>query len=88
MRSSIVVGLALVGCVGDSERVVDYNAALRIATLRLTGELPTLAELQQVARRTAYESLVRACIASPTVRAPDDAVLAGHAEDGRRAAAR
>jgi hypothetical protein len=53
------------------ERVVDYSAALRIAALRLTGELPTLAELVQVAsadgdaKRVAYDSLVRAYMASP-----------------------
>jgi len=31
------------------EREVDYNAALRIAALRLTGELPTLVEIKSVA---------------------------------------
>jgi hypothetical protein len=30
------------------ERVVDYNAALRIAALRLTGDLPTLEQIKQV----------------------------------------
>ncbi|HEY5934346.1 MAG TPA: hypothetical protein VIU61_06925 [Kofleriaceae bacterium] len=53
------------------ERVVDYSAALRIAALRLTGELPTLAEIVQVAsaegdaKRAAYEGLVSSYIASP-----------------------
>ena len=32
-----------------AEREVDYNAALRIAALRLTGELPTLVELDAIA---------------------------------------
>ena len=31
------------------EREIDYSAALRIAALRLTGELPTLAEIQSLA---------------------------------------
>lgn len=54
-----------------AERVTDYHAALRIAALRLTGELPTLVEIDQlssapddVARRAAYEQLVRAYIDS------------------------
>lgn len=48
-----------------AERVVDHSAALRVAALRLTGELPTLAELKQVgdaadgvARRVAYEAQI------------------------------
>lgn len=47
------------------ERVVDYNAALRAAALRLTGKLPTLDEINQVAnapddaaKKAAYENLV------------------------------
>jgi hypothetical protein len=55
-----------------AERVVDYNAALRIAALRLTGELPTLSELKLVAspadlagKKTAYETLVRQYLAGP-----------------------
>ena len=32
------------------EREVDYSAALRIAALRLTGELPSLAEIQSLAQ--------------------------------------
>jgi hypothetical protein len=52
-------------------RVVDYSAALRSASLRLTGELPTLAEIKQVAgaadaaRRTAYEGLIDGYLDSP-----------------------
>jgi hypothetical protein len=55
-----------------AERVVDYSAALRIAALKLTGELPTLAELKQVAgaaddagRKAAYEALVRQYLSGP-----------------------
>lgn len=54
------------------EREVDYNAALRIAALRLTGELPTLAEVKALsqagdlsAQKTVYESLVQSYIDSP-----------------------
>jgi hypothetical protein len=51
------------------EREVDYNAALRIAALRLTGELPTLAELDSVATaadpRPVYEELVRKYLGNP-----------------------
>jgi hypothetical protein len=55
-----------------AERVVDYSAALRIAALRLTGELPTLAELKQVAspsdeagRKAAYEALLGQYMSGP-----------------------
>jgi hypothetical protein len=55
-----------------AERVIDYSAALRIAALRLTGELPTLPQIDAVAtasdehaKRTAYESQVRAYLAGP-----------------------
>src|SRR5262245_10512717 len=48
------------------QRVVDYNAALRTAALRLTGKLPTMAEVNQVAnagddaaKKTAYEGLIQ-----------------------------
>lgn len=48
------------------EREVDYNAALRIASLRLTGDLPTMAEIKQVsdagdaaAQKAQYELLVK-----------------------------
>jgi uncharacterized protein DUF1588 len=49
-----------------NSRVVDYNAALRIAALRLTGALPTMAEITQVSgapddasKKAAYEGLVQ-----------------------------
>jgi hypothetical protein len=55
-----------------AEREVDYNAALRIAALRLTGQLPTLAEIKAVAdagspaaQKTVYESFIHAYLASP-----------------------
>jgi hypothetical protein len=54
------------------EREVDYNAALRVAALRLTGELPTLAEIKSVAnagdlpaQRTVYRALVKSYIDGP-----------------------
>lgn len=47
-------------------RVTDYNAALKIAALRLIGDLPTMDEINQVrnaaddaAKKAAYEALVR-----------------------------
>ena len=50
-----------------NSRVVDYNAALRIAALRLTGALPTMAEINSIAtapddasKKAAYEGLVQA----------------------------
>lgn len=50
-------------------RVVDYSAALRIASLRLTGELPTLAQVKFVAdaadQKSAYEALVAAYLDDP-----------------------
>ena len=53
-------------------REVDYNAALRIASLRLTGELPTLAEMDAVAtapdeaaKRAAYESQIQKYLGNP-----------------------
>lgn len=55
-----------------AERVVDYSAALRIAALRLTGELPTLAELRAVgdapgdaARKAVYEAQIGRYVESP-----------------------
>ncbi|HSD89681.1 MAG TPA: hypothetical protein VLB44_19250, partial [Kofleriaceae bacterium] len=55
-----------------AEREVDYGAALRIAALRLTGELPTLDQIDAVAnaadeasQKTAYEGLIQTYIASP-----------------------
>src|SRR3569623_1852508 len=54
------------------ERVVDYNAALRIASLRLTGDLPTMDDINAVAnaaddaaKKTAYEGLIDKYLASP-----------------------
>ncbi|HEU5057861.1 MAG TPA: hypothetical protein VFU21_15120, partial [Kofleriaceae bacterium] len=54
------------------EREIDYSAALRIAALRLTGELPTLAEIQSLAdagdlaaQAEVYRSLVAAYLESP-----------------------
>lgn len=44
------------------QRQVDYNAALRIASLRLTGHIPTMADMNTVATaadpKTAYEGLI------------------------------
>jgi hypothetical protein len=55
-----------------AKREYDYNAALRVAALRLTGELPTMAEINQVAtagdlaaQKTAYESLVQNFMSRP-----------------------
>jgi uncharacterized protein DUF1549 len=55
-----------------AQREVDYSAALRIAALRLTGELPTLAEIRQVAgaadgaaRKAAYEAQIDRYLAAP-----------------------
>lgn len=53
-------------------RTTDYNAALKIAALRLTGEPPTLSEINTVAnapaegKAAAYETLVRNYVARPT----------------------
>src|SRR5262245_8172569 len=54
------------------DRQIDYNAALRIAALRLTGELPTLAEIKSVqnagdaaAQKTVYAALVKGYMDSP-----------------------
>jgi hypothetical protein len=48
------------------QRVVDYNAALRIASLRLTGKLPTMADIDSIknapddaARATTYGNLIK-----------------------------
>jgi len=52
-----------------AERVVDYSAALRIASLRLRGTLPTLVEIRYVAGapepREAYEQLVDQMLEDP-----------------------
>lgn len=51
------------------DRVVDYNAALRIAALRLTGDLPTLTEMSGVATaadpKTAYAAQVKLYMTGP-----------------------
>jgi len=54
-------------------RKTDYNQALKIAALRLTGDLPTMTEINQSAtapddpaKKAAYEQLVTAYIARPT----------------------
>src|SRR5690349_3836742 len=53
------------------EREVDYSAALRIAALRLTGELPTLVEIRAVGdapdeqKQAVYESLLRGYLDDP-----------------------
>lgn len=55
-----------------NSRVVDYAAALKIAAMRLTGNLPTLAEIKQVsgasgdAQRQAYEALLTDYMNRPT----------------------
>jgi len=56
-----------------AKREFDYNAALRIAALRLTGDLPTMTEINTVAtptdlaaKKTAYETLVTDYMSRPT----------------------
>ena len=56
-----------------AKREYDYNYALRIAALRLTGDIPTMAEINQIkdagnleAQKTAYETLVRGYMDRPT----------------------
>lgn len=53
-------------------RVTDYNAALRIASLRLIGDLPAMTEINQIAnapddasKKTAYETILRDYIGRP-----------------------
>src|SRR5262249_37200667 len=55
-----------------ANRKVDYNAALKIAALRLTGDLPTVAEINSIAlaaddaaRKPIYESLIQQYMARP-----------------------
>jgi Protein of unknown function (DUF1588) len=55
-----------------NSRVVDYNAALRIASMRLTGSLPSMADINSVAnaptddaKKTAYVALINQYIATP-----------------------
>lgn len=54
-------------------RTVDYGAALKIAALRLAGDIPKVAEIAQIAnapdptaKKTAYEALVRDYMSRPT----------------------
>jgi hypothetical protein len=49
-----------------NDRAVDYNAALRIAALRLTGDLPSIAEINELvlapdlaSKKTAYEARIQ-----------------------------
>ncbi|HEY4240613.1 MAG TPA: hypothetical protein VGM88_12415 [Kofleriaceae bacterium] len=55
-----------------NSRTRDYPAALRIAAIRLTGTLPTSAEINSVAsatgdaQKTAYEALINQYVARPT----------------------
>ena len=56
-----------------AKREYDYNAALRIASLRLTGDLPSMTEINQVAsapdlpaKKAAYEALVTDMMNRPT----------------------
>jgi hypothetical protein len=53
-------------------RELDYNAALRIAALRLTGSLPTMTEINSIAnagddtaKKAAYEMLIQAYMNKP-----------------------
>jgi Protein of unknown function (DUF1588) len=53
-------------------RITDYNAALRIASLRLTGDLPKVTEINSIAsapddasKKTAYETIIRDYIGRP-----------------------
>jgi hypothetical protein len=54
-----------------ANRVLDYNAALKIAALRLTGSLPSMTEINTVAaatgdaQKTAYEGLIRNYLGRP-----------------------
>jgi hypothetical protein len=55
-----------------AKRETDYNAALRIAALRLTGDIPTMTEINQIknagdlaAQKTAYEALVQSYMTRP-----------------------
>src|SRR5438477_248045 len=54
-----------------ASRVTDYNAALRIAALRLTGDLPTMTEINEVAsatgaaQKTAYENRITEYMTRP-----------------------
>jgi hypothetical protein len=56
-----------------AKRQYDYNYALRIAALRLTGDIPTMTEINSIkdagnleAQKAAYEALVKAYMDRPT----------------------
>jgi hypothetical protein len=56
-----------------AKRAVDYNAALRIASLRLTGDVPSMTEIRKIAdagtleaQKAEYETLVKAYLERPT----------------------
>lgn len=56
-----------------SQRVVDYNAALRTAALRLTGDIPTVVEINKIknagspeAQKTAYEAQIQDYMSRPS----------------------
>jgi hypothetical protein len=88
MMKRVLLAALLAACAGEpgppgpahdewddklAERELDYGAALRIASLRLTGELPTLADIDAVAnardeasQKAAYEAAIQRYIASPT----------------------
>jgi hypothetical protein len=53
-------------------RTLDYNAALRIAALRLTGDLPSMTEINSIAKvgddagkKAAYEALITSYVGRP-----------------------
>ncbi len=54
-----------------ASRVTDYNAALRIAALRLTGNLPSMTEINEIAsatgdaQKTAYENRIKEYMTRP-----------------------
>ncbi len=55
------------------QREYDYNAALRIASLRLTGDLPTMAEINEIAtptdltvKKSLYEARIQEYMSRPT----------------------
>jgi len=54
-----------------TSRVTDYNAALRIASLRLNGDMPSATEIKQVAsapadgQRAAYETIIHDYLGRP-----------------------
>ena len=61
-----------------ASRTVDYAAALKIAAMRLAGDIPKVAEIAQIAnapddtaKKTAYEALVRDYMSRPTFAKQD-----------------